>query len=208
MISDLRDLGNYDIAIVLYPSGSSGEFLAHALSLCFKGFPQIDYSWEKSSRMKFKDCFGRSLNGADEPVADSTVIQRFNQYLEETRAGANDRLIGLSHPHLRSIEFIHSVLPQARVLEITTCHPDSQKFRNMAATEKIGPKQRATHLYKHTGHCFAKHLKIEWKELFVSHTQQRFHDIENFLQQTGDFEKFTHTVNDYVQRNQHLINKL
>jgi hypothetical protein len=208
MIQDIKDLQSYNIVFLIYPSGASGEFLGYACMSSFENFAATNIHWENSSRMKFADCLGRSLNGADEVVQESLLLERFNQYCVMHNVDKKQTAVALVHPQKKILEWLQQWFSHAPMIEITTHTTKSQKFRDLAATEKIGPKIRNTHLYYDCGKQFDRHLKIEWQSLFLDSTDVEFQRLCGFLGHAGDFDQFNSLLQDYLKRNQHILDAI
>ena len=205
MLHNLKDLDQYRLIFILYPSGTSGEFLGHALSQCVEGIFSPPTAWEAGSRMKFTDCLGRRLAVERSWPAESDVVSQFNYFLEHYGATKQQHLLSMAHPNDTSIAWIQQHCHTAPVIEITTGLYASQRFRDLAATEKIGPKERDCYRYQRSGAVFAKHLEIEWMQWILTDTLGSFEQICGFLELPGDGQGFQGMVADYRRRNSHLI---
>ena len=100
------------------------------------------------------------------------------------------------------------------VLEITVQHAASKKFQQRARRSKIPKDYQATSQASQThinrtalqrGFTPANHLEIEWHELFLTDTAATYQKILEFLNCTGNVEQFVDQVNDYVNRNNLLL---
>ena len=205
MLHTLEDLDQYRLVFILYPAGSSGEFLGHALSHCVEGIFSPPTTWEAESRMKFTDCLGRRLAVERTWPVESDMIRQFNYFLEHYGPMAQQYPLSMAHPNDTSIAWIHQHCGTTPVIEITTHCYASQRFRDLAATEKIGPKERDCYRYQRSGAVFAKHLEIEWMQWVLTDTLGSFEQICGFLDLPGDGQRFGAMVEDYRQRNSHLI---
>lgn len=208
MIHSIEQLVDQPLFFILYPTGASGEFLAYSLTSSIHGLAKSDTHWEGQARVKFLDCLGRSLNATDVWPEEHKLIERFNLFLQATCPGTDQLLVALAHPHATGTNFIQQYFSKSPVLEITTTQQVSQHFRQLAADEKIGPKQRHCYAYFDCGKTFDRHLKVEWAELLLNDTQQQYQRICDFLQLSGDFNEFQQCLQDYLQKNQHLIGQL
>jgi hypothetical protein len=205
MLRSLSDLSQYPLIFILYPAGTSGEFLAHALSQCVPEIFQAPAAWEGQHRMKFTDCLGRRLAVGATDVDESDVIDQFNYFLEHFGPVADRHLVATAHPDDSSTRWIQQHCAQCPVIEITTAQYASQRFRDLAATEKIGPKERDCYNYHTSGKIFRRHLKVEWLDLCLKDTRRCFHEICGFIDLPGQNDLFCALMQDYRQRNQHLI---
>ena len=205
MLLTLKDLDQYKLIFVLYPAGSSGEFLTYALSQCVEGVFYPHARWENMNRMKFRDCFGRRLAIEPSWPDESDMVDQFNKFLEIYKPTAHHHILSMAHPNRESIAWMLQHCGQCPVIEIVTHSHLSQKFRDLAATEKIGPKLRGCYHYTKSGAVFPKHIEIEWLHCILTDTGCAFERICNFLDMPGDSELFCRLVADYRDRNAHLI---
>jgi hypothetical protein len=208
MVSSLDEIKKYNILFLLYPSGSSGEFLAYALSKCIDTIANPPGEWENTSRMKFADCLGRSLNAQDVEPDAQTVVDRFNLHLESTDVSNNRISVALVHAHTTGVDYITTQFSHAPVIEITTTDFKSQQFRDLAATEKIGPSNRNCFYHTQSDLNVPRHLRVNWSDLFLHDAEAQFDQITNFLNVSGDRAKFLELVKNYLARNQHLVEQL
>lgn len=205
MVTSLEDIKKYNLVFVLYPSGSSGEFLASALTSTVDNTAQPKSSWEADNRVKFADCLGRSLNATPDEPPEQLVVNRFNLHLMNTDTSDNRMSIALAHVHDVGVRYILEHFSHAPIIEITTNDHVSQKFRNLASWKKIGIKIYNAFMHKDCRHTYPRHLKVNWSDLFLTNTAPEYQRILDFLNTTGNSDAFQTAVKDYCERNQELI---
>ena len=213
---EVKDLSLQPINILMYVAGSSGEFLAWALSKCLTGFSYNDQAWENNSRVKYLDVLKRSLNGGNPEIDPQTVVRRYNEYQSESHPGTQH--IAMAHPSEVVIDFIKQYLPTAPVLEITLNSQISKEFALKSVQEKInntdyinsGQAARPQGLelsmikfendYRPRRYQSQKHLCIEWEDIIINDTLQQFTSIQEFFGTGGDATKFVSMITDYKSR--------
>jgi hypothetical protein len=208
----IEELNQQPLILVMYHSGSSGEFFAHALSQSLNTVTHPEISWENHTRCKFGDFFGRSLNGGAEVINNDLVIERIKQFFRSA-IKIKQYHIGLSHPYpTASIEFIKKYLPDIPIIEITVESNLSKKFKFYAANLKIPPETRrfipkefSEDLAWPSVYQSKRHLYVEWSDLILLDTKSSFEKIKNFLNIDGNSDKFLELINDYKERNADLL---
>lgn len=206
MLSKVNDLENYPAAIIVYPSGASGEFIAWALGKSIPQIAKVDAKWEDDNRVIYMDFLGRNLNSGLEQLDNQKIIDHANNFI--LRTSGNFYLI-IAHPTESSLNFIQQYLPKLPLIEITLLDPYSMEFSKRAAVGKIH-KGTTNNTYKDRqgamSYCAQQHLRVEWKDIILSNTIQEFDRITNFLGLEGSADNFVELVNDYVKRNQEYLN--
>lgn len=229
MIASLDDLKQYKLSILLYATGASGEFIAGALTKSIPKFSRYHDQWISKNRKSFGDALGKTLNGGWNNIDPSEVIQRFNFYLTQTNSGTESLHMALAHPDLASLDFMRQYLAHVPVIEITTTTYTSIKFRNHSRLKvsyedyMIGgdnaknPMSREKYLRwqndssldakKVDYHC-DQHLQIEWQDLLITNTAKKYEEICNFLQCEGSVSEFKQDVEEYLDRNQDILDQI
>jgi hypothetical protein len=223
MISSITELENYSTVILLYYTGSSGEFVASALSQCINEFASPSSAWLGKNRVTFADALGKTLNGGWHTIQVDDAVRRFNEYME-SKSSSDTHLI-LAHPDNASINFIKKYLNFVPVIEITTQRQLSRKFRELAQSKVSysdfvngGDNQLFDNLSKEqyitktsTIHNTPKHYRatrhlcVEWEKLLVTDVESTFNSIINFLNCTGSNEQFKKLAKEYLDRNQDIL---
>ena len=230
MINSLDDLKNYSLVIVLYSTGASGEFLASALTQSIPAFAKTCDQWISKNRKTFADALGKTLNGGWHHINNQDVVQRFNSYLEQSNSESDSKHLILSHPDRASLEFIQKYLCHVPTIEIVTKNLVSIKFRNISRN-KVSYKDYITggnnqhnnaldlEQYKsfqndstvdpkHVDYCAQQHLKVEWEHLMITDTEKTFDEICEFLNCKGSIKIFRTMVEEYLDRNQDILNQI
>lgn len=209
----IEDLNQLPLILIMYHSGSSGEFFAHALSQCLETVTHPAVTWENQSRCKFGDFFGRSLNGGSTVIDNNIMLDRIKLFFEDA-VEVKQHHIGLSHPYPpSSIEFIKQYLSDIPVIEITITSEISRKFKFYAANAKIPASSRS---YVPTTELLPsfqwpsvyqahKQLSVEWADLIILDPAGEFNRIKQFLGITGNTDKFVSMIKDYRERNIDLL---
>lgn len=226
MISQVSDLKNYSIVILMYATGSSGEFVASALVNSIPGFAKTQEEWISHNRKNFADALGKTLNGGWKHIDNQDVVKRFNWYLEFNRLDNELMHLALSHPDLPSLEFIQQHLNHAPMIEIQTEHTVSMQFKNLSQSKvtyqdyvnggdnaNFGMsyeqyKLQETHSPRPIEYLAPQHLKIEWESLMLSDTARTFDKICQFLNCSGSVEIFKSKVLEYLDRNQDILDQI
>jgi hypothetical protein len=208
MINSVEELNSQPAVILFYPSGSSGEFIAQALSESIPAFAKTTAHWENTSRVIYSDFLGRSLNSGDKIIDPNKVIARANDYLENASPGY--RII-LAHPHTATSKFITEYLPDIPIIEITLFNNKSRRFSKAAAENKIpaaavvGQNINYDTRPSVSGFRTKFQLFVEWEALLLTHCEYEFDRITEFLSVTGDYDHFNQMVAEYLERNRELI---
>lgn len=214
MLTSLKEISNHPVVILLYKSGASGEFLSHALTQSIYQFTKTPATWENTHRCIVQDYFGRSLLVG--PLTEDVLLPRINLYFKMARV-IGTRHIGISHFQPHQIEFIKNYGATWPVIEITTLHPVSEQFQQLARNSKIPNKYQPTSYDKNNkinatakdiGFVPNRHLKLEWVELFQTDTCNAYSKILKFLDCTGNVDQFVDMISDYVNRNQRLLQEI
>jgi hypothetical protein len=215
MIDSVEDLNQLPILLLLYPSGSSGEFLAYALSESFPAITDADQHWENHSRCKYTDLFNRQLNSGLREINNNDVVAGVNSFLSKN--DLSEIHVGLLHPKKPSVDFVKKYLPHAPIIEIVTHQLKSKKFRHTASFGKIPHyndsdverynKEWDTHygLYNQCHYNGERHLRIEWEDILLTRVSEMFNLIEQFVGKRGDIDKFKSMIDDYLLRNQEIF---
>lgn len=210
MYVDINNFNTQPVVLILYQPGSSGEFFAHALTDSISDISKTLSTWENQTRVKYSDYFGRSLNSGDSVIDPDTVISRINLFFNQRTAIINKYHIGIMHPNAASVGFVTEYFAHCPVIEITRTSELSQKFGTNASRNKIEKtaiRKTAVHKTPVTYHA-DRHLKVEWEDLMLNNPSGVFAQVLEFLQVTGNTDKFISMVQDYLQRNQSIINQL
>lgn len=228
MIDCVEDLKKYSLIVLIYNTGSSGEFLGGALTSSISNFAKSKTSWIASDRRLFEDALGKTLNGGWINIDNSAVVSRFNQYLENSQYNADSLHLALAHPEPASMEFIQQYLTHAPMIEITTTSVKSMQFRNMSRSKVSyedfvnGGDSRSRNITAQDYQAYLndsrlktlslsyranKHLCIEWEQIMLANIQSSFDQICNFLSSNGDVELFKSQVKEYLERNQDILDK-
>jgi len=210
MLTSIKEISNHPIVILLYQAGSSGEFLSYALTQSISQFTKMKTLWENDNRCIVQDYFGRTLLFG--PITEDILLPRINLFFEMAKS-KGVRHMGLSHHNPHQLDFIKNYGATWPVIEITTLQPISIKFRQLAGTSKIPKEYQLSPINKNgeittvldMGFTPDHHLQIEWSELFLTNIRTTYFKILKFLDCTGDVDYFVDIVNDYVNKNQNLI---
>lgn len=211
------------IVILVYFAGSSGEFLAWALTESISGITKTSAHWEDNGRCKYSDALGRSLNGGNDPVLADRVVERFKLYCENNTL--DKKHLALAHPDAASIDFISCHLGSLDMIEITMNSETSRQFRYIAAATKITPQD-----IENSGilrpwwsleKCFSNdlvsnkinysapnHLKIEWEDIMLRDTTRSLDSIAQFVGGRADHTVYRSMLAEYLQRNQEIFKKI
>ena len=200
MLTSIKEISNYPVVILLYKPGSSGEFLSYALTESINQFTKMTTLWENNNRCIVQDYFGRTLLFG--PITEDILLPRINLFFEMSKS-KGVRHMGLSHHNPHQIDFIKNYGATWPVIEITALQPISIKFRQLAGTSKIPKEYQLGPINKNEkittaldmGFNPGHHLQIEWSELFLTDIRTTYFKILKFLD----------IVNDYVNKNQNLI---
>lgn len=209
MIKTINDLNKLPILILLYTTGTSGEFIAHAITKSFPGITPTKQQWENVTRCKYFDLFDRTLTSdIDRPINADKVVDGVNLYLDENDPDRTMHL-GLVHPKKFTLEFIQQYIPDVPIIEIVTEQMPSKVFRFLSQS-KVSARAPDAPYFKHgtSGYQGARHLRLEWNDLLIENVDQSFNKIENFIQLNGSVNEFKFHVNDYLQRNADTIKRL
>ena len=210
----IEHLDSMPVVLLLYHAGSSGEFLAHAISQSMDSVTRAQAQWEKQTRCKYRDFLGRTLNCLEPGfvIADDTVIESRIQAFFQSAVDIRQQHIALMHPHPKMIEFVQTRMPNSAVIEITCCTEESQKFKFLASRQKIQRNINQHAQYSKTPwpcvYTARNHLQVEWSNVFLHQPQMEFQRIATFLQTTGNSELFLDLLQDYIHRNQHIVNDI
>jgi hypothetical protein len=209
MITSVDALNKLPAILLMYTTGTSGEFIAHALTESFPDITKTSQHWENVTRCKYFDLFDRTLTSdIDRPINITKVINAVNFYLDENYPN-NTIHIGLVHPKKFTLEFIQQHIPNVPIIEITTEQMQSKLFRFLSQS-KVGRDIPDAPYFKHNncGYQGSQHIRIDWHDLLIGNTELMFNQIENFIQCKGSMEKFKVLVNDYLERNVDTIKQL
>lgn len=206
MLTTVDDLNHCSAAVIVYPSGASGEFIAWALGRSIPQIASVDAQWENNNRMIYMDFLGRNLNSGFDELDHQTIVDYANNYI--ARASGNFYLI-IAHPTDSSLNFIQQHLSDLPLIEITVRDPYSMEFSKRAAVGKIH-KGTTKNTYKdrpgNIPYRADQHLLVEWKDIILDRPAQEFVRISDFLGLTGSADRFVALVQDYVKRNQEYLN--
>jgi len=209
MLTSIKEISNHPVVILLYKAGSSGEFLSYALTQSINQFTKMITVWE-NNRCIVQDYFGRSLLCG--PITEDILLPRINLFFEMTNSKGM-RHMGVSHHNPHQINFIKNYGATWPVIEITALTPISIKFRNLAGSIKIPKEYQKSTFNKNEKNTTALDmgfnpgdlLQIEWSELFLTDIRTTYFKILKFLDCNGDVDYFVDMVNDYINKNQNLI---
>jgi hypothetical protein len=206
MISSIDEIAKHPIVFVLYRSGSSGEFFAHAITQSFDSITSTQYYWKTSSRMEHEDCFKHILKSGIANVDINDIIVKFNEYMAVYEPVATAHLATV-HPKGNSLEIITKYFSHCPIIEIVTFNDSSKKFLKIAVTSKLPGHPLDTLNSNCCDYHCEKHLLVEWSDIIFD-TRKVFDQLQNFLSMTGDYNKFCLLVDDYKLRNQTLLDQL
>jgi hypothetical protein len=230
MINSVDDLKQYSLVLVLYSTGASGEFVASALSQSMPAFAKTHEQWISKNRKTFADALGKTLNGGWHCIDNKHVVRRFNSYLEQSNTQSDSKHLILAHPDLASLEFIQSYLNHAPTIEIVTKNVASIKFRNISRNKvnyedyvaggnnqhnnPLTPEQYKSFQNdltlnpKTINYRAQQHLCVEWQDLMITDTAKTFNAVCEFLDCEGSVEIFKTLVEEYLDRNQDILNQI
>ena len=209
----VEELHLQPLIVIIYQTGNSGEFFAHALTESFDEITKTSVHWENKSRCKYSDYFGRSLTYNNGQVDHDYLISRTEEFLS-TAKSLRKYHIGLAHPMNSSVQFIKNYLYGLPIIEITRVEEISQKFAYQAKYAKVSPDlvigSSQEWRYEMQRHTMSppNYLKVEWSDLILDNTEQIFQKIQNFLNITGNQQKFKELVEDYKHRNHDLLERV
>lgn len=201
------DFSQYPVLLLLYFTGSSGEFIAHALTQSIPAITKTQQFWENQTRCKYFDFFDRALNSGNDRVDEETVHAGIQRYLELNKPNTTTHL-GLVHPHPASLHFVSQYFKSSPLIEITLKSPVSQKFRHLAASSKVNSGEVYRLKKYESGFAHEPKLLLEWDEIILTKTKETFQQIQEFLNVDGSVETFELLIQDYCRRNQDLISQL
>lgn len=210
MITSVEQLKNLPVVILMYWTGSSGEFIAHSLSQSIAQISKPPMHWENNNRCKYSDFLGRSLNAGDNIIRHEKVVERVNIFFDQVQTLGTIH-IALSHFNFASVDFIRDYMPDAKVIEIVTETEESKQFKISAESKKVEPRYSGNGVnpvetsWVMVDYTAKNHLKIEWSKLLLNDTHNEFNKINEFLQTTGDISLFQNMVQDYLDRNRDLV---
>jgi hypothetical protein len=230
MINNVDDLKQYSLVLLLYSTGASGEFLASALTQSMPDFAKTREQWISHNRKTFADALGKTLNGGWHDINNQDVVRRFNLYLDQISDSSTAKHLVLAHPESASLKFIQNYLSHVPTVEIVTNHPVSIKFRNISRN-KVSYKDYVTggdnrhnrtltpEQYKSfqndqslnprsVDYRAQQHLYVEWQDLMITDTAKTFNAICEFLNSEGSVEIFKNMVEEYLDRNQDILNQI
>lgn len=230
MISTVDDFKNYDLVILMYSTGASGEFIAGALTNSIPKFGKTQEQWISKNRKTFADALGKTLNGGWHHINNADVVQRFNLYLERSTFESDCKHLILAHPDPASLQFIKNYLNHVPIIEIVTNHSVSIKFRNISRNKvsyleyiaggdnknnnTLTPEQYKSFQNdqtlnpKQVNYRAQQHLCIEWQDLMITNTAISFDEICKFLSCKGSIETFKPLVKEYLDRNQGILDQI
>jgi hypothetical protein len=214
MLTSLDQIIHYNGVIIKYIAGASGEFVGYSLSQSFDQIAKFDnkFTNEQShyvsdNRVRLHDFFGYSLltgNACD--IDHQLIIDRINWYL--SHSSLLDGLhVGVAHPHNKFLNFISKFCKTWKTITITSEHPVSNNFCTLARQQKLktnGPVPNYKNLFVDTG---LDNINIEWYDIVMTPNNHTFHEIEKFLNITGNWAIFEQMRTDYVERNRDLIDQ-
>lgn len=230
MIQTIDELDQQNLAILLYSTGASGEFIASAMIQSIPVFAKTQESWISPNRKTFADALGKTLNGGWHYINNSDVVRRFNEYLTHCDSQPTSKHLILSHPDSASIRFIQQYLPSTPVIEITTRTARSIKFRNLsrnkvnyqdyvtggdnATNQALSPEQYQKFQNdssldpRASGYSALQHLYLEWEKLLITDTTLSFAQLCDFLQCQGSVDTFVSMTQEYLDRNQDILDQI
>lgn len=210
-MKSIEELKDQSVAVLVYPSGASGEFLGYAITESFPAFTKTHQHWENVSRCKFFDYFDRCLTSGLDPVDANNVVRGINLY--QSKNTLADISLGLCHIDQPSLGFLRQWGNNLPTIEIVTRKHLSKSFRVLAEQSKISAadragKQTGSYDYEHSYYQCPDHLQIEWSDILLTDTVDAFEAIENFLGTTGSVGQFQSMVADYLKRNAKIFAEL
>jgi len=229
MIQSVENLKCYPLVILMYRTGSSGEFIAGALTQSIPAFTKTQEEWIGTGRKNFADALGKTLNGGWQHIVNEDVVERFNWYLKDNPSQQHLLHLALSHLDQSSLDFIQQYLNHAPIIEITTHNPISIKFKNLAR-KKVSYENYITagdkamfgqtkEQYEQTlnstlspnsvsSYRAHQHIYVEWENLMMSDTEKSFDYICNFLNCSGSVDCFKSLVKKYIDRNRYILDQI
>jgi len=230
MIDSVDDLKQYSLVLLLYSTGASGEFVASALTHSMPDFARTQEQWISHNRKTFADALGKTLNGGWHDIKTQDVVQRFNSYLEQIDNTPTVQHLTLAHPDPASLDFIQKYLDHVPTVEIVTNNPVSIKFRNISRNKvsyddyvtggdnqhnnALDPEQYKFFQNDQTlnprsiDYRAQQHLCVEWQDLMLTDTTKTFNAICEFLNCEGSVKIFRSMVEEYLDRNQDILNQI
>lgn len=207
----LEEISQHPVVVVLYNSGSSGEFLAYALSQTINQFSKTTMTWENGYRVKFQDYFGRSLIAGD--IDTQILSDRVSLYFENL-LDTRQWHMGLAHCNQNYMNFLSTIGRDWPVLEIVAQRPRSVCFRKLSTETKVHnrdpklfdfqmPEINLTSLQQKFK--FNKHIQIEWQDFILDDPENSYKQVLEFLGGAGNSDQFLSMVDDYRKRNHKLI---
>lgn len=211
VLSSADEIALQKVAVLLYPSGASGEFLGYALTESFPAFTKTHQHWENVSRCKFFDFFNRCLTSGFNPVPPEEVVAGINLY--QSKNTLADISMGLCHIDKPSLSFLRQWCKSFPTIEIVTRKDISKSFRVLAEQSKISAEDRNgresdSRHYTHSYYFCPRHLEVEWSDILLTDTANTFKAIENFLGMAGSIDTFQSMVADYLKRNEKIFAEL
>ena len=214
-VTELHKLDHLPVVLLVYESGSSGEFLAAALSQSLEGFYQAEIKWENNWRCLFQDSFGRALSWGHHVIDYKLLLRNFDHVLMTTTV-IDQHYIVTVHPRpVASMDFVLEYLSSRPMIKITCQNKMSKQFRKLSCFYKLKGWDRdinnRLNLENEQGWVTQftnPAIEVEWQDIVLNHPKREFERIQEFLGQQGNWEVFSQMLQDYVARNQEILQKI
>ena len=205
VIENFNDAQKLNVLVIAYEAGSSGEFLASALTSSFPCFSNTNVIID-AGRYIFLDFFYRGFMG-NISITPEEIKRRINCYLTNLKT-LNQWHIGLMHPNVDVQDFFSNHFPLYNTLLINSSHPVSNNFKELASCAKIPrefKKSRPIRPFK-----FSKKIEFDWHSCLLGTTYDKkifFDSVSHLVNHDGNFLEFQKQCNSYVQKNRILIDQ-
>lgn len=214
-VNDIHQLDELPVVLLAYESGSSGEFLAAALSKSFDGFYRARIEWENDWRCLFQDAFGRALSRGDHEIDVGFMLRKFNHVLMDLDH-QDQRFMVTMHPRpSASVDFVRQNLASRPMIKITCRERLSKQFRKLSCFYKLGSGDHdivhRLDLEDEQGwvdRLTNPGIEVEWRDIILDHPAREFERVQRLLGQTGDWDVFYAMLEDYLARNQKILQEI
>lgn len=203
VIESISEVQKFNILFIAYKAGSSGEFLAAALTESFSCFSKTPSTYN-NSRYIFFDFFFRGLMGNIE-LTEQEIVNRINSYLSRNK-DIRQWQIGLMHPNTNVQQFVERFLTPAAVIQIDTSNQVAHNFQEIAAVQKIPNNFR--HSGQVTEFRFQNSIIFDWYSCMLGNEANliRFFDqLQTILNNSGNYDIFKEKMVLYLNDNRSII---
>lgn len=203
VIESISQTQNFNILFIAYKAGSSGEFLASALTESFSCFSKTPSTYN-NSRYIFFDFFFRGLMGNIE-LTEEEIVNRINSYLSRNK-DIRPWQIGLMHPNTNVQEFVERFLKPRAVIQIDTRNHVADNFQKIAAVQKIPNNFR--HSGKVTEFRFKNYIVFDWYSCMLgdeANLLSFFDQVQTILNNSGNYDIFKEKIDLYLNDNRSII---